>query len=61
MNAEPLLVDDASTFYYKASYGMYDDMVYELFPDSLDVDAESSGCLGTCSEAIKPERKARRP
>jgi hypothetical protein len=45
MNAEPLPVDNASTFYYEASYGMYNDMVHELFPDSLDVDAESSNAL----------------
>jgi hypothetical protein len=45
MNAQPLPVDDASTFYYEASYGMYNDMVHELFPDSPDVDAESSDAL----------------
>jgi hypothetical protein len=45
MNTELLPVDDASTFYNEASYGMYNDMVHELFPDSPDVDAESSDAL----------------
>jgi hypothetical protein len=57
MNAEPRRVDDASTFYYEASYGMYNDMVHELFPDSPDVDAESSDALVPVVRPSSPKEK----
>jgi hypothetical protein len=57
MNAEPLPVDDASTFYNDASCGMYNDMVHELFPDSPDVDAESSDALVPVVRPSRPKEK----
>jgi hypothetical protein len=42
---EPLPLDNPLTFYNDASYGMYYNMVHELFPDSPDVEAESSDAL----------------
>jgi hypothetical protein len=57
MNAEPLPVDDALTFYYKASYGMYNDIIHEIFPDSPDVDAESSDALVPMVRPSSPKEK----
>jgi hypothetical protein len=45
MHKEPLPLDNLSIFYNDASYGMYNDMVHELFLDSPDVEAESSDAL----------------
>jgi hypothetical protein len=45
MNEQAPPLDDPLTFYNDASYGMYNDMVYELFPDLPDVEAEFSGAL----------------
>lgn len=50
-------MDDASIFYYEASYGIYNDMVHELFPDSPDVDAESSDCLVPVVRPSSPKEK----
>jgi hypothetical protein len=57
MNVEPLPVDDALAFYDNALYGIYNNMVHELFPDSLDMDAESWDALVPCGEAINPKRE----
>jgi hypothetical protein len=45
MHKEPLPLDDLLTFYNDASYGMYNNIVYKLFPDSPDVEAKSSDAL----------------
>lgn len=45
MNMKPLPVNNALIFYYKALYGIYNNIVYKLFPDSLDVDTESLATL----------------
>jgi hypothetical protein len=44
MNAQPLPID-ALIFYNDASYGIYNNIVYKLFPNSPDVDTESSDAL----------------
>jgi hypothetical protein len=57
MNAEPLPVDDALIFYHEESYGMYNDIVHELFPDSPNVDAESSDVLVLVVRPSSPKEK----
>ena len=57
MNTEPLPVDNASIFYNEASYGIYNDIVYELFPDSPDVDTESSDTLVPIVRLLSPKEK----
>jgi hypothetical protein len=42
MNAEPLFLDNPSTVYNATPYGMYNDMVHELIPNSPDMDDEFS-------------------
>jgi hypothetical protein len=57
MHEEPPPLDDPSTFYNDASYGMYNDMVHELFPDSPDVEAESSDALVPVVRSPSPNEK----
>ncbi len=57
MNAEPLPVDNALIFYYEALYRMYNDMVYKLFPDLLDVNAESLDALVPIVRLLSPKEK----
>jgi len=55
MNTEPLPIDNILIFYYEALYGIYNNMVYKLFPDSLDVDTESSDILVPIVRLLSPK------
>jgi hypothetical protein len=50
-------IDDVLIFYYETSYGIYNDMVHVLFPDSPDVDAESSDALVLVVRPSSPKEK----
>jgi hypothetical protein len=56
MHEEPLPQDDPSAFYNDASYGMYD-TVYDLFPDSPEVEAESSDALVPVVRSLSPNEE----
>jgi hypothetical protein len=60
MNEAPLPLEDLSIFYNDASYGMYNGMVHELFPDS-DVEAESSDALVLVVRPPSPKEKHESP
>jgi hypothetical protein len=57
MNKEPLPLDDPLTFYNDSSYGIYNNMVYEFFPDSPDMEAESSDALVPVVRSPSPKDK----
>jgi hypothetical protein len=59
MTEQPPPLDDPSTFYSDASYGTYkyNDMVYELFPDLPDVEAESSDALVPVVRSPSPKER----
>jgi hypothetical protein len=56
MNAE-LLPVEALTVYNDASYGIYNNIVHKLFPDSPDVDAASSDALVPVVRSSSPKEK----
>ena len=45
INTELLPINNALIFYNNTSYGIYNNIVYKLFPDSLDVNTKSSDTL----------------
>jgi hypothetical protein len=50
-------VDNALIFYNNVLYGIYNNMVHELFPDLLDVDTESSDALVPIVRLLSPKEK----
>jgi hypothetical protein len=57
MDEETLLLDDYSTFYKDTLYRMYHNIVHELFPDSSDVEAESSDALVPVMSSPSPREE----
>ncbi len=50
-------MNNALIFYYKALYKIYNNIVYKLFPNSLDIDAESLDTLVPVVRLLSPKEK----
>jgi hypothetical protein len=57
MNTELLPVNNTLTFYYKTLYRIYNNIVHKLFPDSPDIDTESSDTLVPVVRLLSPKEK----
>jgi hypothetical protein len=57
MNTKPLPINNALIFYNDVSYEIYNNIVYKLFPDLLDVNAKSLDALVPIVRPLSPREK----